>query len=98
MREGKYEPSEQGGRVGTAITFLLIGLGAGTLIGLLCAPKSGKQMRKDLLRRYEDARDTLDDWKDDAKEAAEEVLERGAELAGELRDRVTPLAKAVRPK
>jgi len=92
MREGKYEASEQGS-VGTAITFLLIGLGAGTLIGLLFAPKSGRQMRKELRRRYEDARETIDDWKEEAREVAEDTLERGSELADELRDRVTPLTK-----
>jgi len=97
MREGKYEASEQG-RFGTAITFLLIGLGAGTLIGLLFAPKAGKQMRKELRRRYEDARDTIEDWKEDAREVAEEAMERGAEIAEEFRDRVTPLTKAVRRK
>jgi gas vesicle protein len=97
MREGRYEASEQG-CVGTAITFLLIGLGAGTLIGLLFAPKPGKQMRKALRRRYEDARDTIEDWKEDAREAAGDALERGAEIAEEVRDRVTPLSKAVRRK
>ena len=95
MREGKYEASEQG-RVGTAITFLLIGLGAGTLIGLLFAPKPGKQMRKELRRRYEDARETIEDWKEEARDVAEEAMERGAEIAEEFRDRVTPLTKAVR--
>ena len=92
MRIGKYESSE-GGQATTAITFLLIGLGAGTLIGLLFAPKPGKQMRKELRRKYDDARDTLDDWKDDAKEVA---MERGAEFADELRDRVAPLAAAIK--
>jgi len=95
MREGNYEAAEQG-RLGTAVTFLLIGLGAGGLIGLLFAPKPGKQMRKELRRKYEDARDTIEDWKDEAKQAAEETLERGAELANELRDRVTPLTKGIR--
>jgi len=95
MRIGKYESSE-GNTAGTAITFLLIGLGAGTLIGLLFAPKSGKQMRKELRRKYDDARETLDDWKDDAKEVAEDALERGQELADELRDRVAPLAAAMK--
>lgn len=95
MREGKYA-SSQGSQVGTAITFLLIGLGAGSLIGMLFAPKAGKQMRKDLRQKYEGARDTIEDWKADAQEAAEEVLERGAELADEFRDRVRPLAKNLR--
>ncbi|HZP63470.1 MAG TPA: YtxH domain-containing protein [Terriglobales bacterium] len=97
MQEGNYEPSEPG-RVGTAVTFLLIGLGAGTLIGLLFAPKPGKQMRKELRRKYEDARETIEDWKEEAQQVAEEALERGAEMAEEIRDRVTPLTKAVRKK
>jgi gas vesicle protein len=95
MRVGKYESSE-GSTAGTAITFLLIGLGAGALIGLLYAPKAGKQMRKDLRRKYDDARETLDDWKDEAKEVAEDALERGQEIADELRDRVAPLAAAMK--
>ena len=95
MREGKYESSE-GSQVGTAITFLLIGLGAGTLIGMLFAPKPGKQMRKELRKKYEDTRETIEDWKKDAREVAEEALERGAELAEDLRERVTPLAKSFR--
>ena len=48
MRIGKYESSRQE-NVGTAVTFLMIGgVGAGALIALMLAPKTGKQMRKDL--------------------------------------------------
>jgi len=50
MTTGKYETSE-GGSVNIAITFLLIGLGAGALTALLLAPKTGKQMRRDIARR-----------------------------------------------
>ena len=95
MQSGKYESSE-GGNVGTALTFLLIGLGAGALVGLMYAPKTGRQMRKELRKRYDTARETLDDWKDQAREAAEDAIDRGAELAEEVRERVTPLTKAVR--
>ena len=95
MQSGKYESSE-GGNIGTALTFLLIGLGAGALVGLLYAPKTGRQMRKDLRKKYEGARETLDDWKDQAREAAEDAIDRGAEIADEVRERVTPLTKAVR--
>jgi gas vesicle protein len=96
MRLGKYEASERGGSVSTAITFLLIGLGAGALTALLLAPKGGKQIRRDLRRKYENARETFEDWKDDAKETAEDVLERGSEIADEFRERVKPIAKAMR--
>ena len=90
MQEGKYEGS---GNVGTAITFLLIGLGAGTVIGMLFAPKAGRQMRRDLRRGYDTARETFDDWKENAKDFAEDVIERGSDLADDLRERVTPLTK-----
>jgi len=96
MRSGKYESSEDGGNIGTALTFLLIGLGAGALVGLMYAPKTGRQMRKELRKKYETARETLDDWKDQAREAAEDAIDRGAEIAEEVRERVTPLTKAVR--
>jgi gas vesicle protein len=95
MREGKYE-SEGGNNVGTAITFLLIGLGAGAVVGMLFAPKTGRQIRKDLRRGYEKTRGTVGDWKDNARDFAEEVMERGSDLADDLRERVTPLTKAVR--
>ena len=95
MRYGKYELSERG-NVGTAITFLLMGIGAGALVALLFAPTSGKQMRRDLRRKYEDARETLDDWTEEAKGVAEQAMERGAEIVEEVRDRVTPLTKPAR--
>jgi gas vesicle protein len=96
MRSGNYEASDRGSAAGTAVTFLLIGLGAGTLLGMLLAPKAGKQMRKDLRRKFDSARETVDEWTDDAKEFAEEAMERGAEIADEVRERVSPLAKAIR--
>ncbi len=97
MREGNYESSEQSsGQAGTAVTFLLIGLGIGAMTALLLAPKTGKQLRKDIRRKYEDAKETVDDWTDDAREAAEDLIERGTEIADEIRERVAPLSKAIR--
>ena len=101
MTTGRYQSSD-GGNIGTAITFLMIGLGAGALIGLLLAPKTGKQLRRDLRRGYEDARESLGEWADDARERAREVGERvrdaaarGAEVAEDLRDKVEPLRRVI---
>ena len=93
MREGKYEG---GSNVGTAITFLLFGLGAGAVVGMLFAPKAGRQMRRDLRRGYENARETFDEFRENARDFAEDAIERGSDLADELRERVTPLTKAIR--
>lgn len=101
MTTGRYESSDAS-NIGTAVTFLIIGLGAGALLGLLLAPKAGKQLRKDLRRGYEDAKDSLGEWADEAKERAREVGDRvrdaaarGAELAEDLRDKVEPLRRAI---
>jgi gas vesicle protein len=96
MRTGNYEASDRGSGAGTAVTFLLIGLGAGALLGMLLAPKAGKQMRKDLRRKFDSARETVDEWTDDAKEFAEEAMERGAEIADQVKEKVAPLTKAMR--
>ena len=92
--------------IGTAITFLLIGLGAGALAGLLLAPKTGKQMRRDLQRGFEDAKDKVGDWADEAKDRVREagdrvrdVASRGVDLAADLnndlREKVEPLRRAI---
>jgi len=95
MREGNYE-AESGSKLGTAITFLLIGLGAGAAVGMLFAPKTGRQMRRDLRRGYENARETFDDWKETARDFAEDAVERGTDFAEDVRDRVKPIAKGIR--
>jgi len=96
MRIGKYETSESSNNVGTAISFLLIGLGVGAAVGMLLAPKSGKQIRKDLRRSYDDTLDTISDWTEEAKERFEEVVEKGAGLPEELRSKAEPLARKLR--
>jgi len=94
MRIGRYESSDSS-NIGTAITFLLIGLGAGALAGLLLAPKSGKQMRRDLQRGYEDAKDKVGDWADEAKDRVRDVASKGVDLADDLREKVEPLRRAI---
>jgi len=101
MTTGRYESSEDSS-LGTAITFLLIGLGAGALLGLVLAPKAGKKFRKELRRGYKDARESFGEWADEARERAREVGERvkdaasrGADMAGDLRDKVEPLRRAI---
>src|ERR1700691_1495796 len=105
MRYGRYESSDSNS-IGTAVTFLLIGIGAGALAALVLAPKTGKQFRRDLKRGYEDARETLQDWTEeakdrvrDAKERVKDVADRGADLAEDLRDtareKVEPLRRVI---
>ena len=99
MRIGKYESSSKS-NVGTAVTFLMIGVGAGALIALMLTPKTGKQMRKDLRKRYDDARDTLQDWSEEAIDRVNDIADRSGDWADELRDlareKAAPIAKAIK--
>jgi gas vesicle protein len=94
MRIGKYEGSESS--AGTAITFLLIGLGAGAAVGLLLAPKTGRQLRKDLRRSYDDALGTVSEWTEEAKDRLDDVVEKGGDIADELRSKARPLSDLLR--
>ncbi|MGO8795598.1 MAG: YtxH domain-containing protein [Candidatus Sulfotelmatobacter sp.] len=106
MRFGRYESSEENSTLGTAITFFLIGLGAGALTALVLTPKTGKQFRRDLKRGYDDAKDKIEDWVEDAaeeakdrvrevKERVRDAAERGADLADGLREKVEPLRRVI---
>jgi gas vesicle protein len=94
MQAGKYESSN--GSAGTAVTFLLIGLGVGAALGLLLAPKAGRQFRKDLRRSYGDARDTVSEWTDEAKERFADVVEKSSDFADEVRSKGQPLSDLLR--
>lgn len=89
-RYGDYQAAERS-HFGLALTFLFIGLGAGALVGLLFAPKSGKQIRRTLKRKYEDARDVLEEL----GEQAGDVIDKGAGYANAVKDRVAPIGKVV---
>src|SRR5262245_54972172 len=90
-RFGEYENREQcqGGHLGIALTFLLVGLGIGAATALLVAPKTGRQMRIMLRRGFEDAREQWSDLQDQAGD----WVERGSKWAKQARSRVAPMAK-----
>ncbi len=94
MRIGKYESSDS--TAGTAIAFLLIGLGVGAAVGMLLAPKAGRQLRKDLRRSYDDALDTVSDWTDEARGRFKDAIEKGSDFADELRAKAEPLSDLLR--
>src|SRR5690242_14164284 len=97
MRSGDYEASDKS-TVGTAITFLFIGLGAGALVALLFAPKAGKQFRKDLRRGLDDAREAVENFTEDAKDRVGDVMERSADWVDAAREKIEPFRSAIRRK
>ena len=92
-RFGLYRGSDSGSRVGTAITFLFIGLGVGALTALLLAPHSGEKTRRVLRRKYEDAMDTVEDWAEEAGDMWEKGVDYAKDTREKVTDKVGPMAK-----
>jgi hypothetical protein len=93
-RTGDYQPSDRS-TLGLAITFLFIGLGAGALAALLFAPKTGKQIRRELRRKYENAKDVIEDWQEQAGDAIEKGSDWAKTAKETAKEKVAPFAKAV---
>jgi gas vesicle protein len=83
---GEYEESSS---FGMGLTMLFIGLAAGALAALLLAPTTGKQMRRTLRRKYEDARELMDDIGDQAGD----WIEKGSEWADKAKSKMPPLKR-----
>jgi gas vesicle protein len=103
FRLGQFERIARRKRLTTALGFMLIGLGAGAIAGLLTAPKSGKLLRKDVLNKIDDARDAAErigkragDLWDKGEELAEVALHKGEEFAEAARQTVEPVARMMR--
>lgn len=95
--------SKREGTLGTALVSLLIGAGVGAVLTALWTPRTGKQMRRELRRRYEDTLEGLSEQAehlrkqaDHLRKRADELMERGSELAQDARDKVEPIARSIR--
>ena len=66
VREGEYEPSGRN-TVAFGLALLLIGFAAGAIAAALMTPKTGKQMRRTLKRKLDDARDARGEWSEQAE-------------------------------
>jgi gas vesicle protein len=88
--EGDYRSSDS--NVSLGFTLLLVGIAIGAVTALLIAPKTGKQMRRTLRRRYEDAREAVEDLGDQAGD----WIDKGSDWADKAKSRVSPLTKPFR--
>jgi len=98
VSEGEYEASGRN-TVGLGMALLLIGFAAGAIAAALMTPKTGKQMRRELKRKLDDAREAMDDWSDQAGDWVEkgsDLANKASDWADAARERVAPLAKKMR--
>jgi gas vesicle protein len=62
--------------VGSKVSFFLVGLGIGALVGILFAPKSGEETREYLSSKAEEGRDFAQKKARELRERAEDLIER----------------------
>jgi gas vesicle protein len=67
--------------------WFLAGLGLGALVGVLYAPKSGKETREELLASAMDAKDRASEYAQQGREKASEFAEQGKQHLNEYADR-----------
>jgi gas vesicle protein len=74
---------------GNNFVWFLAGLGMGALLGVLYAPRSGKETREALINSAQEGRDYLRDRGRDARETVNQWVDRSKEVVGRQRDNIT---------
>jgi gas vesicle protein len=80
--------------VGSRVSFFVVGLGIGALIGILFAPKSGEDTRDYLSTKADEGRDYAQQKARELRERAEDLLERSKEIMARQKDAVTSAVEA----
>lgn len=82
--------------VGSKVSFFLVGVGIGALLGVLFAPKSGEETRDYLAKRADEGRDYAQKKARELRERADELIERGKDAAAKKRDSLSAAVEAGR--
>jgi len=70
------------------IAYLLLGLSVGSLVGILFAPKSGRETRKYLVQKAREASEYAQVKAREKKELAEDLIRRGKEAVTQKRKQI----------
>jgi gas vesicle protein len=86
--------AEMSDSAGSRVSFFLIGLGIGSLIGVLFAPRSGEETRDYLATRADEGRDYAQKKARELRERAEDLLERSKEVMGRQKEAIASAVEA----
>jgi len=82
--------------VGSKISFFLVGLGIGALVGILFAPKSGEETREYLAQKADEGRDYAQRKARELRERADDIIERGKNVAARQKESISAAVDAGR--
>jgi gas vesicle protein len=81
---------------GSKISFFLVGLGIGALVGILFAPKSGEETREYLSQRADEGREYAQRKARELREWAEDLVERSKQAASRQKETLSAAVDAGR--
>jgi len=82
--------------VGSKLSFFMVGLGIGALVGILFAPKSGEETREYLSQRADEGREYAQRKARELRERAEDLVERSKQVASRQKDTLSAAVDAGR--
>ena len=82
--------------VGSKVSYFMVGLGIGALVGILFAPKSGEETREFLSKKAEEGKEYAQRKARELRERAEDLLERSKEVARTQKDSIGAAVEAGR--
>src|ERR1051325_6803073 len=75
--------------VGSKVSYFLVGMGIGALVGVLFAPKSGEETRRFLSDKADEGRDYAQKKARECRERADAWGKRGKDVAARQRETIT---------
>jgi gas vesicle protein len=82
--------------VGSKVTYFLVGLGVGALVGILFAPKSGEETREFLSQKADEGRDFAQRKAKELRERADDLIERSKDAATRGKDSISAAVDGAR--
>lgn len=82
--------------VGSKVTYFLVGLGVGALVGILFAPKSGDETREFLSKKADEGRDFAQRKAKELRERADDLIERSKDVAARGKDSIASAVEGAR--
>jgi gas vesicle protein len=87
---------KMGDSSGSKVSYFMVGLGIGALVGILFAPKSGEETREYLSQRAEEGREYAQRKARELRERADDLVERGKQVAAKQKESISAAVDAGR--
>jgi gas vesicle protein len=82
--------------VASKVSYFLVGLGIGALVGILFAPKSGEETREFLSQKAEEGKEYAQRKARELRERADDLVERGKQVATRQKESISAAVDAGR--